>query len=174
MKTFADLIITRRSIRKFKAISIEKEKILEIIKAAMYAPSAVNRQPWHFIVIDDKSIMVDIMEFHTNSKMLGTASHAILICGDETLQHDKDYWIAYCGAATQNMLLSAHALGLGACWVGIFPREHRIKSISALMNLPAHIKPFALVALGYPDEKKETPERFKAERIYHNTWKAAF
>lgn len=174
MKTLIDLILTRRSIRKFKAIRVERDTIQSVIKAAMYAPSAANRQPWHFIVIDEKSIMVDIMAFHSNSRMLGTASHAILICGDENLQHDNNYWKADCGAATQNMLLAAHSLGLGACWIGIFPREYRMNSISALMKLPDHIKPFALVAIGYPDEKKNTPERFKAERVFHNTWNQPF
>jgi len=175
MKThLTDLIISRRSIRKYKPESVEKEKILSVIKAAMYAPSAVNCQPWHFIVIDDRSVMKNIMAFHPSSKMLETASHAILVCGDENLQHDKNYWLADCGAATENLLLAAHSIGLGACWIGIFPRENRMKFISALMKLPPHIKPFALISLGYGDEKKDAPDRFKPERIYYNAWNIPF
>ena len=171
MKYMEDVILTRRSIRKYKPLKIEREKILQILNAAMYAPSAVNKQPWHFIVVDDRDVMLKIMEIHRSSKMLETASHAILVCGDEHLQHDAGYWIADCGAATQNILLAARSLALGSCWIGMYPRESRMKAVGELFNLPEHVKPFALVSLGYPDEEKETPERFKPERIYFNSWK---
>lgn len=167
---FTEIILTRRSIRKYKDIPIEEEKIKEILRAAQYAPSAVNKQPWHFILIDDRSIFEKIMEIHPNSKMLSTAKNAILICGDENLQHGEGYWIADCGAATQNILLSAHSLGLGSCWIGIYPREHRMKAITELFNLPSHVKPFAIVSLGYPDEEKSLPERYDRNKVFKNKW----
>jgi nitroreductase len=167
---YLNTIIGRRSIRKYKSEKIEKSKIIDILRAGMYAPSAVNKQPWHFIVIDDREIMQKIMEIHQSSKMLETASHAVLICGDENLQHDKGFWIADCGAATENILLAAKSLDIGSCWIGVYPRENRMDAFKKLFSLPPHILPFALVSLGYPDEEKSTPERFKPERIFWNTW----
>ena len=167
---FINTIIKRRSIRRYKKQIVEKEKIETLLHAAMYAPSAVNKQPWHFIIIDNRDFLNRIMEIHPNASMLKTANLAILICGDETLQHDKGYWIADCGAATENILLAAESLNLGSCWIGIYPREFRMTEIKKLFNLPQYIQPFALVSIGYPDEVKETPERFKPERIFHNVW----
>lgn len=167
---FTDIILTRRSIRKYKDIPVEDEKVNEILKAAQYAPSAVNKQPWHFILIDDKNIFEKIMEIHPNAKMLSTAVKAILICGDEHLQHGEGYWIADCGAATQNILLTAHSLGVGSCWIGVYPREQRMKAIAKLFALPTHVKPFAIVSLGYPDEEISVPERYDKSKVFNNKW----
>ena len=165
-----DFIFDRRSIRKYTNKPIENEKIELVIKAAMYAPSAMNRQPWHFIVIDDKILLHKITEIHQHAAMLKGASHGIVICGDEELQHDDGFWIVDCGAATENMLLAAHALGLGACWIGIQPREARKRAFAEILGLPTHVKPFALVSLGYPAEPRPRPERFHREKIHKNLW----
>ncbi|MGC9343078.1 MAG: nitroreductase family protein [Bacteroidales bacterium] len=169
-----DTILTRRSIRRYKSVTVEEEKIKEILKCAQYAPSAVNKQPWHFIVIDDKELFNRIMEIHPHSRMLATASHAVVVCGDEQLQHDDGYWIADCGAATQNILLAAHSLRIGSCWVGLYPRQQRMSDISELLELPKHIKPFALISLGYPDEEKKHPDRFSVKKIFRNKWNHAW
>ncbi len=144
-----ELFFDRRSIRKFTDQRIDNQTIKKILQAAMYAPSAVNCQPWHFMVVESREMLEKIMEIHPHAGMLSTASHAIIVCGDEVLQHDDGYWVVDCGAATENLLLAAHALGVGSCWVGLHPREGRKASVSKLMNLPGHVKPFALVALGY-------------------------
>lgn len=167
-------ILDRRSIRRFKNQKIDDQIIRQILTAAMYAPSAVNCQPWHFVVIDKREILNQIMEIHPHAGMLQTASHGIVVCGDTMLQHDEGYWIVDCGAATQNLLLAAHGLGLGSCWVGLHPREGRKASFSSLLGLPDHVKPFALVALGYPMEHKPRPERFHPERVRHNGWEQPF
>lgn len=140
----------------------------------MYAPSAVNMQPWHFVVIDDNSLMEKVMEIHPYARMMQTASHAVVVCGDEQLQHADGYWVVDCGAATQNLLLAAQTLGIGTCWVGLHPKEERKFAFSRLLNLPSHVKPFALVALGYPDEQKPRPERFHAEKVRYNGWEKPF
>ena len=163
-------ILDRRSIRRFTDQKIDPESIKTLLTASMYAPSAVNLQPWHFVVIDQRPMMEKIMEVHPHARMLQTASHAIVVCGDLQQQHDDGYWVVDCGAATQNLLLAAFALGLGSCWVGIHPREARKTAFSKLLSLPSHIKPFALVALGYPEEKKPRPQRFHPEKVKHNTW----
>lgn len=169
-----DYILDRRSIRRYTDQKIDNEQIRSLLTAAMYAPSAVNMQPWHFVVIDERSMMEMIMEIHPYARMLQTASHAVVVCGDEQLQHDDGYWVVDCGAATQNLLLAAHSMGLGACWVGLHPREERKSAFSRLLKLPSHVKPFALVALGYPEEQKPRPDRFHKEKIKHNGWTKAY
>ncbi len=163
-------LLSRRSIRKYSDRTIADSDIETILKAAMYAPSAVNKQPWHFIVTSDRQLFEQVTEIHPNAKFLKGASHAILVCGDEKLQHDDGYYLADCGAATQNILLAAHMLGIGSCWIGVFPREKRMELFSKLFQLPPHVQPFALVSLGYPDEIKQDPERFSKEKIHFDRW----
>jgi nitroreductase len=165
-----DTILTRRSIRRYTTEKIENDLVNKIIKAGMYAPSAVNKQPWHFIVFEDKKSMNDIMEVHQSSAMLAEAQIAILVCYDEKLQHDEGYGAVDCSNATQNMLLAAHALGLGACWVGIYPRVNRMEALHSIFRLPPNVKAFSVIALGYPAEQKNMPERYKPERIHFEKW----
>ena len=106
----------------------------------------------------------------TIAEMLKQASVGILICFDTNLQHDEGYGPIDCSAATQNMLLAAHGLGLGACWIGIYPRQNRIDALHKVFELPEHVKPFAVISVGYSNEKKSKPERFKKERIHIEKW----
>lgn len=163
-------IFTRRSIRRYTKQKVASNQVDTLIKAGMYAPSASNQQPWHFIVIDNKQILEKIAEVHPYAKMLKQAQLAILVCGDTNLELSKDYWVVDCSAATQNMLLAAHELGLGAVWLGIHPREERKTEIRNIFKLPENIQPMSLISIGYPDEEKEMPERFKPERIHYNAW----
>ena len=163
-------IFNRRSIRKYVNKKVEDDLVETILKAGMYAPSAVNKQPWHFIVFRDKASCSKIMEVHPSSTMLKECDVAILVCFDENLQHDDGYGIVDCAAATQNMLLAAHGLGLGAVWVGIFPREKRMEACTDIFGLPEHVKAFAVISIGYPGEEKQKPERFNGQRIRYEKW----
>jgi nitroreductase len=163
-------ILTRRSIRKYLDKKITKEQIYELVKAGMHAPSARNQQPWHYIIIDDSKLLNTISDIHPYAKMLPQAKWAIIVCGDENLELSKGYWVVDCSAATQNILLAAHGLGLGAVWLGLHPREERKNAIKDLFHLPANIQPLSLISIGYPAEEKDQSERFKMERIHHNQW----
>jgi len=163
-------IFTRRSIRKYKDKKIPVEQVNILIKAAMHAPSARNQQPWHFVVVTERGILNQITQVHPYAKMLVEAQLAILVCGDETLELSQGYWVVDCSAATENILLAAHGIGLGAVWLGLHPREERKQAIRDLFKLPENIQPLSLISIGYPDEVKETPERFKPERIHYNKW----
>ena len=165
-----EAILNRRSIRRYTSAKISDTLIEKLLKAAMYAPSAVNKQPWHFIVFRDRDTMAAITSFHRNAMMLHQADVAILVCWDETLQHDTGYGPVDCSAATQNILLAAHGSGLGGVWVGIYPRENRMESIRKVFNLPGHIQPFSIVSLGFPAEKKTMPERFERNKIHFEKW----
>jgi len=166
-----EAIFTRRSIRKYKkGMKISQDDIKKMLEAAMYAPSSRNIQPWHFVVIDEQSVLSYLSEIHPYGKMLADASLAILVCGDMSIEKTMPYHAINGSAATQNILLAAHALGLGAVWLGVYGREERMSSIAIKLNLPDNIVPVSLISIGYPDETKETPERYKPERIRYNKW----
>ena len=107
---------------------------------------------------------------HPYASMLPSAAAAIVVCGDENLANTPAYWPVDCAAATQNILLAAHGLGLGGVWLGVYPRSERISALEKLIELPPHIHPFSIVSLGYPAEKRTVPERFKPERIHYDHW----
>ena len=165
-----EAILTRRSIRKYIKKEISDENIKEFLEAAMSAPSAGNEQPWHFIIIDDPYLLNEIPSFHNHSQMLKDASLAILVCGDLNLDLHKGMWIQDCSAATQNILIAVHAKGLGAVWLGIYPRDDRMTGMKNLCKLPDNIIPFSLISIGYPAEKKPKSDRYNKSRIYNNTW----
>jgi nitroreductase len=165
-----EAILSRRSIRKYTTANITDEQINIILKAAMYAPSAVNKQPWHFVVFRNCNSIKQIIEVHPNASMLAGASAAIMLCFDEHLQHDAGYGPVDCAAAMQNMLLAAHDMGLGSVWVGLYPRANRMEAVQRIFSLPEHVKGFAIVSLGYPAETKGQPDRFNQARIHHEKW----
>jgi len=165
-----DAIMTRRSIRRYTSEKVSDKQLETILKAAMFAPSASNRQPWHFIVIDEKERLLDLTRLHPYAKALEEAPMAILVCGDEELSNKTEYWVQDCSAATQNILLAAHALGLGTVWLGVHPKKERIDPISKYFGLPETIHPLSLIALGHPSETPSTQDRFRKDRIRHNTW----
>lgn len=165
-----EMILSRRSIRKYHKQTISEDVLQKILRAGFQAPSAGNQQPWHFIVLDDRKILNVIHTFHPSAKMLKDADKAILVCGDLDLEKFKGYWTIDCAAASENILLAAHSLGLGACWLGLYPREGRMAGMRKLFRLPAHIIPFALISLGYPAEEKSKEERYNPSRIHRNKW----
>ena len=139
-----DGILTRRSIRKYTKKSIPDEIIKELLEAGVSAPSAGNQQPWQFIVIDNREVLDEASQVLPNGKLLKDANKAILVCGDLNLETHKGYWPIDCSAATQNILLAAHAKRLGACWLGVYPREERVENLKKLFKTPKHIIPFPL------------------------------
>ena len=163
-------ILTRRSIRKYNKQQIPDRVIKELLDAAVSAPSAGNEQPWQFVIIDDRRILNEIPKFHSHSSMLREAEKAILVCADTELETHKGYFPLDCSAATQNILLAAHAKGLGSCWLGIYPRQERVTGMRKLLNIPEHIIPFSLVSLGYPAEQKGKEDRYDSSRVHHNKW----
>lgn len=162
-----ETIFHRRSIRRYLPTPVEEEKITLLLKAAMYAPSASNRQPWHFLVVDDRALLDRIRAVHPYAGMLRTAPLCILVLGDRELEL-PGYHVVDCAAATQNILLAADSLGLGSCWMGVEPREERVRDLRELFSIPERLVPSALVAVGYPDEQPALPERFRPERVYRN------
>ena len=160
-------IMTRTSIRKYTDEPISKTDIETLLRAGMAAPTAVNKQPWHFVAVTDKAKLKELAG--NRGRMLEQCAVAIVVCGDlnKTLQGKaQEYWIQDCSAATQNILLAAHALGLGAVWMGIAPIEDRILAVDRILGLGEDLHSFALVPVGYPAESRPQQDRFQEERIH--------
>ena len=165
-----DTIYDRRSIRKYQEKPVEEKLLNEILKAGIYAPSAVNKQPWHFVVITDKEVMRDIKNLHPYASSLQTAPVAIMVCGDTNLEFAQNFYLTDCAAVTENILLAAKWLGLDTCWMGIYPWEKTMKDFSDYFKLPENIKPYSLIAVGYGAETKSRPDRFDESKIHINKW----
>ena len=165
-----EAIKTRRSVRTFSDETIPEEQLIQILTCGMYAPSAGNQQPWQFILIQDKQVLQKIPDIHEHAQMMSMASAGILICIDSSLEKHKNMAVQDCSAATQNILLAAHALGIGSCWLGVYPREKRMTELRKMLRIPDSIIPFSLIALGIYSEKKEQVERFNIQRIHTEIW----
>lgn len=163
-------ILKRRSIRKYKDIKVSDEVVEDLLRAAMAAPSAGNEQPWEFVVLRDKEVMKKITEIHPYSKMLLNSDVAIVVCGDEEKEVFKGYWVQDCSAATENILLAAQDMGLGAVWLGVYPIADRVEKIKEILGLPGNVIPLSIVPVGYPDEEKTPADRFDEARIHLNRW----
>jgi len=161
---------TRRSIRKYLQKPVETEKIEKMLRAAMDAPSALDEQPWHFLALTDPPILKQIPEHHSHSDLVKDAPAAILTCFDKALEKLPGFWVQDCAAASQNLLIAAHELGLGAVWIGVYPTDENVKGLQKLLKLPESIVPFSLTAFGYPDEPYPQKNNFLAERIHWNQW----
>jgi nitroreductase len=162
-------MMTRRSVRRFKPQAVSDELLETMLRAAMQAPSAVNEQPWHFLVMDDRELLDGMMNIHPFAKCLKEAPMAVLVCADLTLEKAPGFALQDCCAATENLLLAAHALGLGAVWLGIYAGR-RMKVIRQMLSLEEHIVPYALVAVGHPADMPAPQDRYKPERVHKNSW----
>lgn len=172
MQTPIDNILTRVSVRQFTGEPISQQQIDTLLQCAMAAPSAINKQPWAFIVITDTALLQRIGNEMTNSRCQNNPACAFVPCGDLTkaIPDLPEFWINDVSAATENLLLAAHAMGLGAVWTGVHPSAERVAQLQSLLNLPEHIVPLCIVPVGYPAETPAIKEKFSADNIHYNGW----
>jgi len=164
-------IYSRRSIRRYKEEPVALEQIKQVLRAGMYAPSAGNERPWHYIVLTNRDTLGEITKFHPYTQMLKEAPVAIIACADtQIVNYEGMFWIQDMAASVQNILLEAETLGLGSCWCGVYPNPDLVSHFSSLLNLPPHIIPAACIALGHPDEAREVKERYSEERVHFDKW----
>lgn len=168
-----DNIMTRTSIRAYQDRDVEDAKVETLLRAAMAAPSAGNKQPWKFVVVKDKNTLHEISANLRTMRMAEHAPLAIVVCGDmeNTFPEDgRDYWVEDTSAATENLLLAAHGIGLGAVWCGIYPMRERVAFLQKLLDLPENIVPLNVVPIGYPAENPEPKDKWKPENIHYEKW----
>lgn len=168
-----EVIMTRTSIRSFTDQVVAPETIETLLRAGMAAPTAVNAQPWHFVVVNDRAKLDELAGNGRQSKMLQESTLAIVVCGnmDKAMQGPgQAFWIQDCSAATENILLAAHALGLGAVWTGCYPIEERMATVSQVLGLPENIVPFSVIVMGYPAETPQPKDKWKPENVSYNEY----
>lgn len=165
-----ELLLSRRSIRQFTEEIPSKEAVVKCIKAAMYAPSARNQQPWQFMIIDDRKVMDLLSEVSENLRLIKKLPLIVGVFADSTFDKTPNSWVLDCAAATQNFLLAAHTQDLGTVWMGVYPREDRYIPVKQVLKLPENITPFSIIGIGFPNEKPSFPNRFYPERIRYNDW----
>ena len=167
-------IKTRTSIRKFDATKmVSDEQIEKILRAGMAAPSAMNRQPWNFVVVKDKSQLARLAEKLPNSQIGNGAPLAIVVCGavDNGLPgRGKEYWIHDCSAASENILLAAHGLGLGAVWTGVYPGEGRVAIVREILSIPNEYMPLNVIPIGYPAESPTPKDKWDSLKVHTDRW----
>ena len=165
-----EAIQTRRSIREYTGVPATEEQLQTILKAGFQAPSAHNKQPWHFIVIRNPKTLDSIASIHPYAKMLPSAGCGIIVCGDTSIENHVDYIVEDCSAAIENMLLAAHGLSLGAVWCGLYPVADRTDSIKQLLQLPGTIVPVGLVVVGNKEKDRAPADCYDPQKVHHEKW----
>lgn len=166
-------IMTRMSVREFTGEKISDGQIDTLLRAAMAAPSAINKQPWAFVVVTEDSVLSKLGEVLPYSRCSNHPAIAVIPCGDLSKAIEGEmagFWINDVSAATENLLLAAHAMGLGAVWTGLHPDMKRAGMVQEMLGLPEHIIPLCVVPVGVPAEKPEVKDKYKPENIHYNAW----
>ena len=161
--------MTRRSIRSWTDEPLTEQERKTILDAAMNAPSAADARPWHFVTMDDPEIINQFTELG-GTEMLTDSTYIVMICGDQSKEIYPGFWPQDCSCAAQNMQLAAHDIGIGCVWIAIYPLEERVQKCREILGIPDDITPFALLAMGVPNEVLPAEERFDAERVHQNKW----
>lgn len=165
-------IHARKSVRQFTDEPVSQEHIETMLKAAMAAPTAVNYQPWRFVVVNERAQLDAMAEVLPFAKMLKQAPLAIIVCGETTWFDGKEniFWQQDCSAATQNLLLAAEALGLGAVWTGVYPDYQRARDLSDFLGLPGTVQPLCCIPIGHHDGTTQPKDKWKPENIHYGKW----
>lgn len=165
-------IFGRRSIRVYSPGEITEATVIRLLEAAMAAPSAMTKDPWRFVVVREKETLSKMAAALPGGKMLATATLAIVVCGDmdAAFENNVSYMLQDCSAAIENFLLAAHALGLGACWIGIHPGEDSVRQLKQILSLPRPIVPVAAISLGIPGEQLPARTRFTRDFVHFEKW----
>lgn len=165
-----EAILTRTSVRIYQDKAIEAGKVDTLLRAGMAAPTACNQQPWHFVAVDDPEILLQLSKANQYSSMAAEAPLAIVVCGDMRKAEGMcgEFWVQDVSAATENILLAAHAMGLGAVWTGIYPMQDRVDEVGRILQLPKHLVAFNIIVIGYPGENPTPKNKYSEENISYN------
>ena len=166
----SDPVLSRRSIRRYTDEAVSAADVERLLRAAMAAPSAGNQQPWTFVVVRERTLLDAIPDFHPYAAMMPKAPVALVVCGLPESCKWPQMWVQDCSAATQNILVEAAALGLGAVWLGVHPLEERERGVRALLGIPEDVVPFAIVPVGHPAEHKGPSDRYDPGRVHIERW----
>ena len=167
-----EAVFTRRSVRQFTDEPLSETQLEIIFRAAMAATNSGNQQPWRFIVVDDPALRDTIGALDIERGPYHVSPQLVVVCADIGGMTWKMHWLADCGAAIQNMLLAARALGLGGVWQELYPYHKRVVFVRNLLDIPATVYPMAVVALGHPVTQPSPVDRYDPDKIMRNTWRS--
>jgi nitroreductase len=162
-----EMIFSRRSIRRYTGEPVSDGEIKSLLEAAMAAPSGSNQQPWHFVVVRDRHRLQALADAHPYGKMIARAEACIAVCGDPRI---SDWWVQDCSAVTENILVAAAGLGLGAVWIGSHGRPEREQALRAVLGVPKEIGVLSVIPIGRPGETKEARTQYNPARIHSEVW----
>ena len=164
---------TRTSVRHYTDAPITPDALNTLLYAGMCAPSAKNKRPWHFLLLEDRNLLTELSATNPNARMLAGAACGIVVCGDRNIEGTNDFLCEACAAATQNILLCAHSLALGAVWCGVLPHSPWQKLLTQTLNLPPKVSPIIVIALGHPAPSATSPEKaapWDPAKLHRATW----
>lgn len=170
-------IMTRTSVRSYTDKEVTQEQTDTLLRAAMAAPTAANKQPWRIVVVNDRELLKTISEDMEWMKQAAGASLAMVLCGDVSAALEgegRDFWIQDVSAASENVLLAAHSMGLGAVWCGIYPAMARVDIFKKLLHLPENIIPMSCICIGYPEGETVTKDKWHPEYVHYNSWENSY
>ncbi|MBK3517342.1 flavin reductase [Carboxylicivirga marina] len=166
-------IYNRKSVRHYTDQKVSREQLRELVKAGMAAPTAANRQPWAFVAISDRSILDSLSGISPYTKMLKEATAAIVVFGDMNKALEgkgQPYWIQDCSAASQNILLAAESMGLGAVWTGVHPIKEREEVVRRVLNAPENVIPLNVIVVGYPTGEDKPKDKWVESNVHWEKW----
>ena len=166
-------IFNRKSVRSYTDAAVSKEQLIMLSRAGMAAPTAVDSRPWDFILITDKAVLKKLAGVLPYAKMAEQAAAAIIVTGDLDRQFggkDASFWVFDCSAASENILLAAESMGLGAVWTAVYPDKERVLAVRKTLGIPEHIVPLNFIPIGVPTGKDKPKDKFNPKQIHENGW----
>lgn len=173
MNSTIETILKRKSIRHFTDKKVTQDELDLIIRSAFAAPSGMDLRPWEFIVITDRYILDELAEALPYAKMLFQATAAFVVCGiPYTTNPEKGskYWMLDCSTVTQNVLLAAESLGLGAIWTACCPYHERMEPVHKILGIPNEILPLCVIPIGEPTGEDLPKDKFNSEKLHFEKW----
>ena len=165
-----DAVATRLHVRKYTSQADDKQSVRALLEAAMAAHSEGDQRPWHFVVVEDLATRERIAETHPAAHIVVQAPVVICVCGDQALQKHPGFWVQDCAAATENILIKAQNMRLGAMWFGVYPMEGRVQTVRKILDLPPNVIPFSLTTVGYPAEHNGLKCQYNESRVHFDRW----
>lgn len=168
-----DVISTRTSIRAYQDRPVGADTVELLLRAAMSAPTARNRQPWAFVVVDDKALLRELADSLPYAQSAAAAPMAVVVCGVLTGSRgatNAGWWVQDAAVASENLLLAAHAVGLGAVWTGVYSYEDRVRAVRSVLGLPGHVVPLNVIPIGYPAENPVPKQKWDPAKVHRNGW----
>ena len=166
-------IHARKSVRHYTGQPVSKKDLEALVKAGMAAPTAMDRRPWAFVVVSDEAALRQLAQGLPYAQMILQAKSAIVVCGVMNKAGNgeaRDFWIQDCSAATENILLAAEAIGLGAVWTGVYPSTQRVDHVQKTLGIPRDVVPLNVIAVGYPTGEDRPKDKFDPTNIHWDKW----